>query len=114
MDRDTDGRRPLVTRGGPATTRLAHEFGLHEHPWPRLLGTDRWKWERLVAFVDKAAQQTHKRECGGPMADGLTRIRSENFAGPHAESHRQLTLVDMLAAGIPKWLTEPSEVRSET
>lgn len=99
----------LTPRGGPATTRLAHEFGLHEYVWPKLLGHERWKWERMVALIDKAARSQHARTCPGTMADGRTRATPERYAGDHAESHRssiRLAWCDLLNAGIPSWLTE--------
>lgn len=107
--------RTLARRGTPAQTRLAHEFGLHEYVWPRICGTERWKWERAVAFIDKAAHNQHRRTCPGTMADGKTRAAPPRYADDHAEMHRgsiRLNLVDMLDAGIPKWLTEADEFGS--
>lgn len=99
----------LTPRGGPVTTKFAHEFNLHEYPWPKLLGEDRFRWEATVKLVERAAMSQHQRECPGTAADGRTRLQPERFVGDHAEYHRfriRLSLVDLLDAGIPRWLAE--------
>lgn len=92
-----------------ATTDLAREFDLYEYPWPKLLGADRRKWERVARLVDDAGRNRHKRECSSLMADGRTRQRPARYEDDHAESHRRpirMALIDLLEAGMPSFLVE--------
>jgi hypothetical protein len=100
-------RSTLARRGTSKQTELAHEFGIHEYPYPRLLGEDREKWARVAKLIDDAARNDHRRTCSGIAADGRTRLRPERFVGDHADQHRwyvRLALVALLDAGIPQFL----------
>lgn len=92
----------------PKIRQLQEEFNLFCYPWPRLLGTDRQKWQQVAKLVDRTARADHKRECTGLAPDGRSNLGNTPFERCHY-SHRgsvERALVRLLEQGIPSFLCE--------